>query len=99
VPNIDLTQSRGFKTPADANRANIRLLRVFASDGGGLFFYRSQFPFIIRWEDFVALTQVDNEFFDDTEPNQGFNQDWVRYANTADWDLFFQDGSDCSKER
>ncbi|MCH8013892.1 MAG: hypothetical protein IH823_03750, partial [Candidatus Dadabacteria bacterium] len=33
---------------------------------------------------------VDRDFFDNTEPKQGLNQDWIRYANTADWDLFFK---------
>lgn len=85
VPNPDINSDRGFKTPADDNRANIKFYRRYASDAAGFFEYRFQFPFIIRWEDFVSLPTANDDMFDPTEPNDGLNQDWPRIDTFADW--------------
>lgn len=85
VPNPDINSDRGFKTPADDNRANIKFYRRYASDAAGVFEYRFQFPFIIRWEGFVSLPTANDDMFDPTEPNDGLNQDWPRIDTFADW--------------
>ena len=85
VPNPDINSDRGFKTPADDNRGNIKFYRRYASDSAGFFEYRFQFPFIIRWEGFVSLPTANDDMFDPTEPNDGLNQDWPRIDTFADW--------------
>lgn len=90
IPEVNLNLPRGFKTPADENRGNIKLFRQYTLDAGGVFKYRYQFPFIVRWEDFVPLTGVNDEFFDPTEPEDGRNQDWIKYDAATNWNLYYR---------
>ena len=53
IPFLDITHNRGFKTPADSNRANVKIFSDTALDAGGIFNYSLQFPFILRWEDWI----------------------------------------------
>jgi hypothetical protein len=90
VPNPEIEADRGFKTPADSNRANIKFFRRYAADSGAIKEYRFQYPFIIRWEDFVYLPTASDDMFDPTEPNDGLNQDWVRIDAFSDWNIYFK---------
>ena len=90
IPNTNFTESRGFRTPVDDNRANTKLIRMYDLDAAGLFYYRSQFPTYIRWDDYTALTGVNDEFFDSNEPNDGFNNDWIRYGAPSDWTIYYR---------
>lgn len=97
IANVSIEKSRGFKTPADSNRANVKSFRRFDEDAAGFFEYRTQFPIILRWEEFIpyvkppgALGNVSSEFFDPSEPNNGQNQDWIKYDELADWDIFYR---------
>jgi hypothetical protein len=90
VPNPNIIADRGFKTPSDDNRANIKFYRRYAADAGGFFEYRFQYPFIIRWEDFVSLPLANDDMFDPTEANDGLNQDWIRIDTFTDWNIYFK---------
>lgn len=90
ISNPNINAPRGFKTPADENRANVKLFRRYADDVGGFFAFTSQFPTAMRWEYFIELGSVSDDFFDPNEPNQGKNQQWTRYAATADWDIKYR---------
>jgi len=90
IPNTNFSESRGFRTPVDDNRADTKLIRMYDLDAAGLFYYRSQFPTYIRWDDYTALTGVNDEFFDSNEPNDGFNNDWIRYDALTDWNIYYK---------
>ncbi len=90
IHNANFSEDRGFKTPVDDVRANWKLNRIYASDTGGKFFSKSSFPTRIHWNDYTALTGVNDEFFDDQQPNDGFNNDWIRYDAEPDWALYYK---------
>jgi hypothetical protein len=90
IPNPNINTDRGFKTPADENRANIKFFRRYAEDSAGFFEYRFQYPFIIRWEDFVSLPTANDEMFDPDEANDGLNQNWIRIDTFSDWNIYFR---------
>ena len=93
VPFIDLTQDRGFITPPDALRQNIRFKRREDLDSGGVFSYELRFPFIFRWEPWEPLSGVDPEFIDITAPSNhhnGRNHDWNHYVDGTGWNIFFR---------
>lgn len=48
--------------------------------------YEIAFPYLNRWEYWQALLGVDSDFFNTSQPNDGFNHDWVRYY-TGNWKL------------
>jgi len=97
VPNPDINSDRGFKTPADENRANIKFYRRYSADAAGFFEYRFQFPFIIRWEDFVSLPTASDDMFDPNEENDGLNQNWPRIDTFTDWDIYFKSNISVTK--
>jgi hypothetical protein len=74
----------------DENRANIKFFRRYAADSGAFKEYRFQFPFIIRWEQFVSLPSANDDMFDPSEPNDGLNQDWIRIDTFTDWNIYFK---------
>ena len=90
VPFVDITQDRGFKTPADDLRKNIRIKRRIDLDLGGIFAYEIDFPMVMRWENWEARPNANDDFFDSSQPNNGLNHDWVRINNTAGWDIFYR---------
>lgn len=91
VPIIDIEQDRGFRTPADDLRKNVVVKRRTDLDiVSGVFNYECLFPFIFRWEDWAFLSGVNDEFYDESLPNNGFNHDWARYAASPNWNIFFQ---------
>ena len=90
ITNANFVEPRGFKTPVDDNRANFRLLRNYDSDSAGLFYFRSQFPTYIGWDSYTAVTGVNDEFFDPNEPNDGFNNNWIRYDAASAWSIYYR---------
>jgi hypothetical protein len=97
IPFLDITHDRGFKTPADSNRANVKIFSDTALDAGGIFNYSLQFPFILRWEDWIPNLAAAGVFFDVNELNNGLNQEWVRYTKTAGWDIYFRSTINATK--
>jgi hypothetical protein len=97
IPFLDITHNRGFKTPADSNRANVKIFSDTALDAGGIFNYSLQFPFILRWEDWIPNLAAAGVFFDVNELNNGLNQEWVRYTKTAGWDIYFRSTINATK--
>ena len=90
VPFIDITEDRGFTTPADDLRKNARIKRRIDLDNAGKFAYEFRYPFIVRSEDWQPLNTVNNEFLDPTQQNDGKNHDWMHYFIGTDWNLFMR---------
>jgi len=90
IPFVDITQDRGFKTPSDSLRQNVRLKRRTDLDAGGVFSYELRLPFILRWEAWQKRANANSDFFNVSEPNNGLNQNWPRISATSGWDLYYR---------
>lgn len=93
IAKVNLNISRGFKTPSDENRGNIKFFNQYTLDAGGFFHWRFQFPHGWRWEGYISVDRpkdVDDHFFDPNQPQEGRNQDWFRYSNDPEWDIYYR---------
>lgn len=90
IPFVDLTIDRGFATPVDDLRKNIRFKRREDLDDAGFFAYELNFPIIMRWEYWEARDNANEDFFNTSEPNNGWNHDWAGIAATSGWDIYYK---------
>lgn len=90
VQNINVTETVGFKMGSGNIFNAFSLTRNTALDSGNNKFYELLYPFKIRWEDFISLSPVSNQFYDPALPNNGFNQDWARYFAASGWSLIYR---------
>jgi hypothetical protein len=87
---LDVTQERPFKMPSGEQRKEIKIRRNSSLDTGLLKVYELFYPFRMRFEEWVALDSVSDDFFDTNEPNNGKNNLWNRFAQNANYDLYYQ---------
>lgn len=87
---IDLEQKRVFKqcSAVEDNTDKFRVSRDIGADAGDERYYDVYFPYMNRWEYWIAKTGVNADFFDTGEENNGQNEQWFRYGDLANWDLF-----------
>lgn len=73
-------------------RKNVQIKRRTDLDATGFLYYDVVFPFVIRYEYWLALQGVNGDFFDANEDFNGFNNQWLRYANgtTPDWSTYVE---------
>ena len=90
VPFVDVTEDRGFATPADSLRKNVRIKRREDLDAPNIFSYEARFPIVMRWEYWEPRANANDDFFDPTQPNNGLNHDWVRINNTSGWGIYYR---------
>lgn len=88
--NFNFLQDRVFKMPTGEQRKEIKVNRRFDLDTGDLKYYDMWYPFMMRWEDFVALLNANTQFFDNTLANDGLNNLWNRYTTFSDWDIYYR---------
>ena len=90
VPILDITEDRGFTSPSDEQRTNVRLRRRIDLDidDTGLFNYEITFPFYFQTDDFIENQNVVDEFRDESLPFNGKNNDWFRFFDGTDWNMF-----------
>jgi len=88
---IDTNIPRVFHIQEDI-RKQIKIKRRVDLDNAGRYYYQVIFPFVVRWEYWLALQNVNGDFFDTNEGQNGFNNEWVRYANgtTGDWKTYYE---------
>ncbi len=88
VQNINFSQDRSFKIP-NGIRKTITIERNFDLDSGNVYNWRISYPFMFRWEYWIALAlqNVPAAIFDHTKPLDGLNQFWHRYNTIAGWSL------------
>lgn len=87
---FDIETPRVFHIPQDEIRKTIRLYRREDLDTGDLHYYDVSYPFMIRWEYWKKLALANSDFFDTSEPNNGWNQFWHRYTTEANWGLYYE---------
>ena len=92
IQDISFSQGRPFKIPNEIRR-NIVLARDFDNDNQStnLYAFALNFPFMMRWEYWkqLILSNIDSDFFDNTEEFNGINNNWTRLASITGWDFVY----------
>lgn len=89
VQNIQYQQDRVFKRE-DGNRKSVVLKREFVNDLGLIKSFSLNYPFMHRWEYWIALQNIANipsSLFDSTKPLNGLNNLWDRLESITGWTL------------
>jgi hypothetical protein len=86
VQEIDFETYKNFKVSIGNEEKNlVKISRNTANDSGTKKNYSIYYGFKIRWEDWILRSNVPVDFFDNTQLNNGFNNDWYHYINTSDY--------------
>jgi len=88
---VNVTTPRVFHIQ-ESIRKNIKVIRRTDLDNTNKYYYQVLFPFMVRWEYWLALQGVNGNFFDTAEGQNGFNNEWFRYANgqVDDWRTYYE---------
>ena len=87
---INFVQDRVFKMPTNDERKQIKVSRRSDLDTTDFRYYEMYYPFMMRWEDWIALLNANTNFFDASLPQNGLNQLWNRYSTFANWDIYYR---------
>ena len=93
APFINYSNNTVFNIPTTEIRKPITVTIIDASPTPANAKFKVSYPFMIRWEAWVALLGVNSDFFNPSQPNNGQNQDWFHYL-TANWEIYFRTGYD-----
>lgn len=77
---------------AESIRKDIKVVRRTDLDNSSKYYYDVQFPFMVRWEDWILKNNVNGDFFNTSELNNGLNNEWFRFANglVDDWNVYHE---------
>lgn len=89
IPQINVDTIRGFKLESGNNKNWIKINRELSLDTTSKAGYLAFYAFKIRYEDWIQMLGVPADFFDSTELNNGFNNDWYHYFETIGWKINF----------
>ncbi len=89
VQQFDFDSIRGFKLVEGNNKNWVKIERDELGDVGSSKKYNAYYALKIRWEDWLSRAGVPSDFFDSTQLNNGFNNDWFHYINTTDYEIDF----------
>ena len=85
--NFDV--SRGFKLGTGNDKNWWKVEHDAPNDSGTLKGVLGWYGYKIRWEDWLKRLNVPTAFYDNTENQNGLNNDWFHYFNTAGWTVQF----------
>ena len=88
--NINFQQNRIYNIPAGEIRKVIDIQNEFTLDAGLVHNWYINFPFMVRWEYYLALLGVSSPpagIFDTAEQFNGINNFWHRMTTVAGWQL------------
>ncbi len=77
---FNITQARQFHIPVAEIRKNIIARTLPGSLRSN---YEFAYPFLNRWEYWLALIGVDSFFYNPVEANNGWNEDWRHYSRNG----------------
>lgn len=89
VPQWSYDETRGFKLEAGNTKNWVKIQRDAPNDILNNKAYLAYYGFKIRWEDWIARAGVPNVFFNASEENNGFNNDWINFLTAAGWRFQF----------
>lgn len=93
---INQTLTAPFNVSSSEIRKEYKCYRSTSQDSGSSYAYRTQFPFLFRWEYWEQLisTVQPGDFLDTSQDFNGFNQDWIRLGALSGWDIKFRTSTD-----
>lgn len=91
VPVFNYSNNRVFQIPSTEIRKAITIEVV--TIGSSNYQFKINYPFMIRWENWVQLIGANSDFYNPSQLNNGLNQDWEHYL-TSDWEIYFRTGYD-----
>jgi hypothetical protein len=80
---INFESPRVFQIPETEPRKTFSI----TTSGSPESIFRINYPFMIRWEYWIALLGVNSEFYNTSLPNNGLNELWLNYQ-TGDWAVY-----------
>lgn len=83
---INVSQALPYHIPTAEIR---KFMKIETGITGSNPLYTFYYPYFNRWEYWTALQGVNAAFFSFTEPNNGFNHEWINYDTLANWNIFF----------
>jgi hypothetical protein len=86
---FNFDQSRGFKLNPGNNKNWVKVKREPLLDTVEFNGYLAYFATKIRYEDWIVNQLTPGAFFNPNETNNGFNNDWINYIQTAGWVVNF----------
>jgi hypothetical protein len=87
---FDIVAPRQYQIPSNEIRKQIAIKRRTDLDTSSRIFFEVAYPYQIRWEYWTALNGVNGAFFNTGQPNNGFNNNWLRYDSAANWSIKFE---------
>jgi hypothetical protein len=87
VQQINQFGTRNYIMNSGNNKNYLNVFRNSANDGGGLYAYILQVAFQTRWEYWIGRANVNSDFYDINEPQDGLNNNWRPYDDGGDWVL------------
>lgn len=88
LENIKSIIPRSFKMPTTELAKNFRFYRDTTADSGTNRYYNLLFPFLVRWEYWEAITTLNEDFYDESQENNGLNNNWAPKDEVANWDFY-----------
>lgn len=76
IPQFDVDETRGFHYISGNDKNLLILERYPPLDANPTYVYALGFGFKIRWEDWLQRLGFPSDFFDSSEQNNNFNNDW-----------------------
>lgn len=89
VPVFNYSNNRVFQIPTTEIRKAITIEVV--TIGSSNYQFKINYPFMIRWENWVQLIGANSDFYNPSQLNNGLNRDWEHYL-TSDWEIYFRTG-------
>jgi len=88
---FNFDQSRGFKLGTGNTKNWFKVDHDPTNDSGTLKGVLGWYGYKIRWEDWIKRVApvAPLDFYDNTEKQNGQNNDWFHYFETAGWNLYF----------
>jgi len=89
LQSFDVDTIRGFKLEDGNNKNWVKLFRNEDLDSDTSFGYTGYYANKIRWEDWIEKQDVPNEFFDLEKLNNGYNNNWLDYLRSGNYEIGF----------
>ncbi len=85
--NTNQTVNRNFNLPPSTDRNVLELVRKANLDVAGKYGYQLRYGFLNDWRYWMPDNNVNNDFYDPTQPNDGKNKNWQVFSAATDWEL------------
>lgn len=89
IQQIDIDEKRGFLMVNGVDKDFVKVFRSPIDDSGTSVGFRALYAFRLRWEDWQMNSNVPSSFYDNTQLNNNFNNNWANKDDLANWILTY----------